>query len=766
MYLKSLELAGFKSFAKKTELTFNTPITAIVGPNGSGKSNIAEAFRFVLGEQSMKSMRGKRTEDLIWNGSPELSRLNRASVKLTFDNRTKLLNLDFDDVTLERVIYRDASSEYSLNGSLVRLRDIIETLSSAHIGASGHHIISQGEADRILNASMRERREMIEDALGLKVYEWKREESERKLEKTEENMKQVASLRREIAPHISFLKKQVEKIEKTKELKEELRALYGTYLSSEHAYIAVSRKEIKEAERAPKAELAELEQKLLLSKKILEETHGEDAKTKAIIAVEATLTALRKERETLSRDVGRLEGEISGAKRLQTIESAKLQGSVVIPLSEVEGLVHQIDSVSVDEDERDSGVLLATIGRIKEAIHAFLERHRTKKGEGAEDISKEIAHLIESKKQAEEKLCAVEERHMRAEEEERSLRVEIEKEKDSNRDAEKEVFRIMARQNELLGTLKALSLRFSDIEHAEGDFKRELTEGALLVGREILEYENVKIKNESGEEMTLAQKAMVDRSVQEERRRKIEKLKIRIEDAGGGSGAEVLKEFEEATERDQFLAREIADLEKSAEALRGLIAELGQKLDEEFRGGIEKINKEFQIFFSLMFGGGTAKLAVAKPEKKLKQIDDFEEAPTPFGDRGPDSLGGGAGKDEEQEAGIDIEVNLPRKKIKALMMLSGGERALTSIALLFAMSQVKPPPFIILDETDAALDEANSKKYGDMVENLSKHSQLILITHNRETMSRAGVIYGVTMDRSGVSRLLSIAFDDAVAVAK
>ena len=184
MYLKSLELAGFKSFAKKTELTFNTPITAIVGPNGSGKSNIAEAFRFVLGEQSMKSMRGKRTEDLIWNGSPELSRLNRASVKLTFDNRTKLLNLDFDDVTLERVIYRDASSEYSLNGSLVRLRDIIETLSSAHIGASGHHIISQGEADLILNASMRERREMIEDALGLKVYEWKREESERKLEKT------------------------------------------------------------------------------------------------------------------------------------------------------------------------------------------------------------------------------------------------------------------------------------------------------------------------------------------------------------------------------------------------------------------------------------------------------------------------------------------------------------------------------------------------------------------------------------------------------
>ena len=125
-----------------------------------------------------------------------------------------------------------------------------------------------------------------------------------------------------------------------------------------------------------------------------------------------------------------------------------------------------------------------------------------------------------------------------------------------------------------------------------------------------------------------------------------------------------------------------------------------------------------------------------------------------------------AREEAEQETGIDIEVNLPRKKIKSLMMLSGGERALTSIALIFAMSQVKPPPFIILDETDAALDEANSKKYGDMIESLAKCSQLILITHNRETMSRAGVIYGVTMDRASVSKLLSIAFDAAVAVAK
>ena len=349
MYLKSLELTGFKSFAKKTALDFTSTITSIVGPNGSGKSNIAEAFRFVLGDQSIKSMRGKRTEDLIWNGSPEMSRSNRASVKLTFDNRmsvaggARLLNLDFDEVIIERVIYRDASSEYLLNGSPVRLRDIIELLSGAHIGASGHHIISQGEADRILNANMRERRETIEDALGLKIYQWKREESERKLEKSEENMKQVGSLRREIAPHIAYLKKQVEKIEKTRTLKEELRTLYGEYLKREQQYISWTKETITKEEHGPKAELAALEKELLAAKKILGETRGQDAKTKAIIASEEHLNTLRRDRDELLREIGRLEGEIAGAERLAKLQAPTTESEAVIPLVEVEAIVHEAE---------------------------------------------------------------------------------------------------------------------------------------------------------------------------------------------------------------------------------------------------------------------------------------------------------------------------------------------------------------------------------------------------------------------------------------
>ena len=178
-----LEVSGFKSFAKKTTFDFETSVVGIVGPNGSGKSNVAESIRFVLGEQSMKSMRGKRGEDLIWNGSNAVPKVGRARVAVTFDNSARFLNVDFDEVIIERTVNRDGTNEYRINNSIVRLKDVLELLAGANMGQTGHHIISQGEADKILSASPERRREMLEDALGLKVFQYKKTESARKLEK-------------------------------------------------------------------------------------------------------------------------------------------------------------------------------------------------------------------------------------------------------------------------------------------------------------------------------------------------------------------------------------------------------------------------------------------------------------------------------------------------------------------------------------------------------------------------------------------------------
>lgn len=211
-----------------------------------------------------------------------------------------------------------------------------------------------------------------------------------------------------------------------------------------------------------------------------------------------------------------------------------------------------------------------------------------------------------------------------------------------------------------------------------------------------------------------------------------------------------MKEYEEVRERDNFLAKEMEDLEKSIESIHSLIADLKEKIDAEFKEGIEKINIEFGKFFNLMFDGGSGFLSVVTEVRRKKGEDELEETE----------------EETPPEQGVEINVSLPHKKVRDLNALSGGERSLTSIALLFAMSQVNPPPFLVLDETDAALDEANSRKYGDMLQKLSRKSELIVVTHNRETMSRAGTLYGVTIGSDGSSKLLSVKLDEATAIAK
>jgi chromosome segregation protein len=773
MYLKSLELSGFKSFAKKGELLFTTPITSIVGPNGSGKSNVSEAFRFVLGEQSFKSMRSKKGEDLIWNGSGDSGRANRASVKIVFDNARRFLNLDFDEVSIERTVFRDGVNEYAINGTKVRLKDVLELLASAHIGASGHHIISQGEADRILNSNMKERKAMVEDALGLKIYQYKMEESERRLTKTEENIKSVESLRREVAPHLKFLKKQVEKIEKAVEMKNQLGTLYRAYLKRESVYLN-DLKTMLAAEKAPiEKRLAELERDLVEAKSILERSKTHDKKSDEVLLIEEKIRAVRNQKDDIMREIGRVEGQLGAEERLLKRERELTQKAELnVSLAEVESLSAEMEAkLGEVERETDPSRIRAILDSIRSLISGFVARHRkTARDNRAVDLESSLQTLAKEKSDFEKKLSTVRAEEDSLSKEYAKLRTEIDEEKDTNRAAEKKLFEVMTAQNEIISQKNMIRAREEAFRLEEESFKRELGEAAAIVGREVLDYEQFELVAEvGGRPLDRGEILSEDRSVQHDRRRELEKIKIRLEESGIGASADVMKEFREVSERDAFLANELVDLEKSAESLRQLIDELSEKISIEFSSGLEKINKQFAEFFALMFGGGEAKLVLVKEMKR--KTAELAEMELDMGDE----LSGGAGsaataalaamEEEAAEEGIEISVNLPRKKIKGLMMLSGGERALTSIALIFAMSQVKPPPFIILDETDAALDEANSKKYGDMIENLAKYSQLILITHNRETMSRAGVLYGVTM-LSGSSKLLSIKFDEAVAVAK
>ncbi len=735
MYLKSIELSGFKSFAKKNSFEFNTPISAIVGPNGSGKSNVAEAFRFVLGEQSIKSMRGKRGEDLIWNGAAAEPRGNRASVKVIFDNSRKIFNIDFPEVSLERVVHRDGLNEYLINGSQVRLKDVLELLASAHIGSSGHHIISQGEADRIVSSSPKDRKAMVEDALGLKLYQYKRVESERKLKKTFENIAQVEALRKEIAPHLKFLSKQVEKLAKTESLREELVALALEYFKHEETYLASSREAI-EGERKPLNDnLNKLEKELAEAKSTLAAAGQKEKKEYLVLEIEKELSAARALKDASSRELGKVEGlmdaQLGIIKRQEQL--AESDEHRTVSLKEIENLYKEI------EGESDGPGILE---RIKTRFLNFIRERRENSGSHLIiEAKKSILELEHEKKEVEKRVKEAEEKEKKLREDYESLRKEVEKAKDSDNSAQVAVFRIMSEENELLSKLNLLKSREEKLDMEESEFKRTLEETAYLAGTEVLRYKQA--------DHSLDRKWSEHR---EEKRRALEKNKLRLEDSNMAGSEELKTEHRETSERDAFLARELTDLERSAESLKDLIKDLETRLAVEFKTGLENINNEFDKLFSTMFGGGEAGLVLTKESvKKASPEEDLEEAEEE-----------GLKADE----GLEIKISLPKKKIKGLMMLSGGERALTSIALIFAISAVNPPPFIILDETDAALDESNSKKYGDLVEKLSEYSQLILITHNRETMSRAGVIYGVTMSGNGVSKLLSISFDEASEVAK
>lgn len=750
--LKSLEIAGFKSFAKKSKLDFTSSVTAIVGPNGSGKSNVVEAIRFVLGEQSMKSLRGKSGSDLIFKGSKVLAKLSRASVSIVFDNKKRIftegqlsdsLKLDFDEIVISREVYADGGNKYLVNGSEVRLKDVLEILSRVHIGSSGHHIISQGEADRILSASSKDRRQMIEDALGLKVYQYRLKESERKLERTRANIKEVGLLRREIAPHIVYLKKQVEKIEKAESMRNELETLYGEYLKREEESIRTIKHSLVEEEKILHAKLDEFDT-ALSDVSVAESSTSAQETNQERSEKSRELDEVRRAIDELTRKLGRLEGMIE-MKELE-VSAPKVvehKESFVVGRNDVVRLIDDIEHSLSDSSLHSTDVLLSTLRSLKDSLKRIISEEVIVGESLSENTQQDVlSELRASVEQISKEIHTLSQKEQSLSSEIAQIDALTREQSDKNREKDRTRYEIMMKKNELVSEKTLLSVRREQLESREQRFVEEVREASVLIGQSVLSYKNLEINKDDTD------------TLQEERRRKIERIKIKLEDVGAGGGGDVITEYKDVTERDSFLSKEVEDLTLSMESLESLIRELKEKLDHEFKGGIDKINKEFQTFFSVMFGGGTAFLSLVAESKKKKKGEDEEE------------MSDVEAEEEVFEHGIDINVSLPQKKVKELSMLSGGERSLTSIALLFAITQVNPPPFLVLDETDAALDEANSRRYGDMIERLSEFSQLLVVTHNRETMSRADVLYGVTVGADGGSKLLSIQFDEAVKVAK
>ena len=721
MKLKSITIVGFKSFNKKSELLFPHPMISIVGPNGSGKSNVVEAFRFVLGEQSIKTMRGKKGEDLIFNGGHGSGRSSRASVKIIFNNKERFFSLDSDEVSIERVVYRDGVNEYLLNNEKVRLQDIVELLSKANIGSAGHHIISQGQADMILNASALDRKKLIEGGLALRFLQYRKTESERKIMKTKQNLRESQISRREISAHLKYLSGQVKRMEEIKELSEDLYIKYKKFLKQEDSLILTNEGVLKEKKDIKLKELNGVNDNLnkldvSSSNTKIEKEIRIKSETK-----ESELSQIQKKKDELNLQIGRLEGEVSAKERMQSHtdsnsvsyshfkeskkevmeldEQAKTVNDVNLLkqiIQKLIGIFYNLESTD-NQDTPDNSLLKEKIIKLVSERDSFLEEE------------KELTNEIQT------------------------LKRELDSTLTKNRENEQLTIKLISQKNEIEKSLNEIQYEENKLESRKVEFEREVSEGKVLVGERILKYKEEDLEIPESE---------ITYTNQDEYKKELERLKIRLEEKGVSIDESTIKEYDDVKSRDDVLSKDIEDLEGSINSLGEIISKLDKEIQSRFRKGITDINKQFEIFFRMLFGGGRAVLKLVKVNVR--------------------NING----DIVMKEGVDIFVSLPQKKINKLEQLSGGERSLISIALMFAISQISPPPFLILDETDAALDEANSKRYGDMIEGLSKKSQLILVTHNRETMSRTGIIYGITLDGQGASKLLSINLEEAVKVAK
>ena len=506
-------------------------------------------------------------------------------------------------------------------------------------------------------------------------------------------------------------KKQVEKIEKAHSLREELAEKYSEYLKREDVYLKITNDRITQNKQNLQNSISTLDAEIqeLETKTSVSETKVDNEKEQKITEHESELRVLRNKKSEISREIGKIEGMIEYDKKRKE-ETEKKTGdtssNITASMKEVEGLITRLERVSVTEDNASYESLKGTLLKIHNSVIEFRKIYTKNRDAGGDkEFVSASTELLQQKEVLQESIQDLSQKEETFISSIVGLRAGIEKDKGEVHESEKVLYEKKSECSQFAIRLESVYSEESRYSREVGDFEEEIRDGVNLIGANIREYHNFKvldedIKNEGREE-------------QESRRRHIERIKIRIEDIGGSSGEDVMKEHQEAQERDEFLTKEVDDLTSSATALRELITGLNGQLDKEFELGVVKINKQFEHFFALMFGGGTASLSIVSAGVSKKKDDD-------------DGLLDIEPEDEPEETGIEIAVSLPRKKIRGLQMLSGGERALTSIALLFAVSQVNPPPFMILDETDAALDEANSRKYGDMLENLSKVSQLIV----------------------------------------
>lgn len=814
MYLKSLSVKGFKSFANKTILDFEPGTTAIVGPNGSGKSNIVDAFLWVLGEQNPRSLRSSKMEDVIFAGSAGKKPLGVAEVSLCFDNAEHIFPIEYSDVTITRRIFRSGESEYMLNGSPCRLSDVQELLLNTGAGKDMYSVVGQGRLESILNSRPEERRFLIEEAAGLAKYKRRKEKAIRKLAATERNLTRARDILFEVRRQLKPLYDQARLAEKHRGLLDKLRGFEIEHTLHELVEVEKQWQEFEKQKKTVdvrlkdvarkvderKKEIAAAEEKLERSRRKAESlkehryalatanerVHGivslvaekESNVRQEVDRLERAAQAALKKRETVARfpgtigflrdyvavkdeDRAAVEGflgqdltllvaqDVAGAlkavkaaydkgepwsallisggaskqKRPQPLAGATPMLDLVKAKPEVKPLLERLMAeVFVVADlkaaaslmERSSSAVFVT--RSGEVLSAVRVRRAASTGsaEAGPEQGEDGARLAEATGRAgaiaalAEVLASLSDHCERAAAEvNQGIGIEAIEQEGLVEDASFKRAELSELSKELGG--------FERASHTEDIYKAQLEPKMAQLKSRL--QDDFRISRKQAEETHRSTRA------QDGIQWDISSVRRDIEQLGPINPIAVA-EYKEVEERREHLEGQINDLKRSQKSLDKLIHLMEEKMAQKFMDVFERTDAAFQEFFGYLFPQGKAKLLLTAPSDILT-------------------------------TGIEIEAQPHGKRFKKLSLLSGGESAMTAIALIFALFRINPAPFYILDEVDVALDDVNLQRFVSLLAKFRNSTQFLIVTHQRRTMEAADILYGVSMQADGVSKLIS-----------
>jgi chromosome segregation ATPase len=765
MYLRSITMKGFKSFPERVSLEFSPGVSVIVGPNGSGKSNITDAVLWALGEQSPGAIRGASMQDVISAGGKNTGQRREAQVEVVIDNSDGRAATEFSEIAVERRLDRSGEGGYRLNGARARLADVTEVLSDTNLGREMHSVISQGRVETIIHSKPRERRLLIEEAAGLGKHRKRRRRAELKLKGTRDNLDRALDVEREARARLRPLKRQAQAAEIGARIDREEMELKARIVSEELRFGADRAAAAAKAAATARATRSKLEEQLAeVSKRrsaaeerfaerdrartqawgILTKLRGESERVAVRVAglsrsefeVEARLERLRVELGPLTFEVGE-----SGAPAQRAVKLEEELGEVDAGLKTALGGLATARSADAAESARESALADVRTGSERAIRHArraeglLGERHREKmraRLAGGEELLDDVRTALAAVEAA---ATAIRARVERTESAVVGNEGDGDGIADELRACSKLEFEVQAQMRVVGEELTKAEVEAAHLGDRRAEAEREMAVIVEKLGEAVPPAEAA---------MPAEERADIDRALE-----RLDRRRAQI----GPVNPLAQREYDEATEHVEQLQAQREDTERAMRELESLIREIDDEIERAFEETFEATAKNFEEMVEHLFPGGRGKLrrVSLRPVRDEDRPAGEQEVPSEDSEPDPDE----EEAEEREEFGVEIEVNPAGKSTRKLSLMSGGEKSLVALAFVFAVFLARPCPFYILDEVEAALDDANIDRFLQLIRRFSDRAQFVIVTHQKRTMDAADILYGVTMGGDGVTKVVS-----------